>query len=290
MKNKRLNIIFIISIISIILNLALSLGKAIIGIKLSSGAIISDAVHSASDVLSTIIIIIGTFVANKKEDKNHPYGHERFEEIASILLGCLLFFTGFEILKDAIITLKNGNYNLNIENINIGLILCVISIILKFLMYLFTYIYSKKINSSALKADAYHHLSDSLSSIGALIGLIGVMNNYYFADSIAACVISLFIFKTAFDIIKESTNKLTDMACDECDEEKIKEEILKFKGVTIDDIKTRKFSNKIYIDIEIALDGNLSLYKAHEIAEDIHDNLEKLFPEIKHCMIHVNPK
>lgn len=290
MKNKRLNTIFVISLISIILNLVLSLGKAVIGVKLLSGAIISDAVHSASDVFSTIIIIIGTFVANKKEDKNHPYGHERFEEIASILLGCLLFFTGFEILKEAIITLRNGNYNLNIENINIGLILCVISIILKFLMYLFTYIYSKKINSSALKADAYHHLSDSLSSIGALIGLIGVMNNYYFADSIAACVISLFIFKTAFDIIKESTNKLTDMACDECDEEKIKEEILKFKDVTIDDIKTRKFSNKIYIDIEIALDGNLSLYKAHEIAEDIHDNLEKLFPEIKHCMIHVNPK
>lgn len=290
MKNKRLNTIFVISLISIILNLVLSLGKAVIGVKLLSGAIISDAVHSASDVFSTIIIIIGTFVANKKEDKNHPYGHERFEEIASILLGCLLFFTGFEILKEAIITLRNGNYNLNIENINIGLILCVISIILKFLMYLFTYIYSKKINSSALKADAYHHLSDSLSSIGALIGLIGVMNNYYFADSIAACVISLFIFKTAFDIIKESTNKLTDMACDECDEEKIKEEILKFKDVTIDDIKTRKFSNKIYIDIEIALDGNLSLYKAHEIAEDIHNNLEKLFPEIKHCMIHVNPK
>lgn len=290
MKNKRLNTIFVISLISIILNLVLSLGKAVIGVKLLSGAIISDAVHSASDVFSTIIIIIGTLVANKKEDKNHPYGHERFEEIASILLGCLLFFTGFEILKEAIITLRNGNYNLNIENINIGLILCVISIILKFLMYLFTYIYSKKINSSALKADAYHHLSDSLSSIGALIGLIGVMNNYYFADSIAACVISLFIFKTAFDIIKESTNKLTDMACDECDEEKIKEEILKFNDVTIDDIKTRKFSNKIYIDIEIALDGNLSLYKAHEIAEDIHDNLEKLFPEIKHCMIHVNPK
>ena len=287
MKNKRLNTIFVISLISIILNLVLSLGKAVIGVKLLSGAIISDAVHSASDVFSTIIIIIGTFVANKKEDKNHPYGHERFEEIASILLGCLLFFTGFEILKEAIITLRNGNYNLNIENINIGLILCAISIILKFSMYLFTYIYSKKINSSALKADAYHHLSDSLSSIGALIGLIGVMNNYYFADSIAACVISLFIFKTAFDIIKESTNKLTDMACDE---EKIKEEILKFKDVTIDDIKTRKFSNKIYIDIEIALDGNLSLYKAHEIAEDIHDNLEKLFPEIKHCMIHVNPK
>lgn len=157
-------------------------------------------------------------------------------------------------------------------------------------MFLFTYIYAKKINSSALKADGFHHLSDSLSSIGALIGLIGVMNKYYFADSIAACVISLFIFKTAFDIIKESTNKLTDMACDECDEKKIKEEILKFNNVTIDSIKTRKFSNKIYVDVEIALDKSLSLYEAHEKAENIHDKLEKVFPEIKHCMIHINPK
>lgn len=290
MKNKRLSTIFIISIISIILNIVLSLGKAIIGINLLSGAIVSDAVHSASDVLSTIIIIIGTFIANKKEDKNHPYGHERFEEIASILLGSLLFFTGFEILKEAIITLKNGNYNLNVENLSIGILLCIISIVSKFLMFLFTYIYAKKIDSSALKADGYHHLSDSLSSIGALLGLIGVMNKYYFADSIAALIISLFIFKTAIDIIKESTNKLTDMACDECDEKKIKEEILKFNNVTIDSIKTRKFSNKIYVDVEIALDKSLSLYEAHEKAENIHDKLEKVFPEIKHCMIHINPK
>ena len=105
--NKRLNIIFIISIISIIFNIILAAAKIFIGIEISSQTIISDAIHSASDVLSTIIIMIGAVIANKQADENHPYGHERFEEIGAIILGCILFFTGFEITQSAIVSLIN---------------------------------------------------------------------------------------------------------------------------------------------------------------------------------------
>lgn len=286
--NKRLNIIFIISIISIIFNIILAAAKIFIGIEISSQTIISDAIHSASDVLSTIIIMIGAVIANKQADENHPYGHERFEEIGAIILGCILFFTGFEITQSAIVSLINNDYSINIENSMLGISISIISIAIKFLMYYISIIYAKKINSSSLKADGYHHLSDSLSSIGALVGLIFVNFNYAFMDSIAAIIIALFVFKAAIDIIKEATDKLTDAACDKEIYEKILE-IINNEDVYIDDMKTRKFSNKIYIDIEIALDSNLSLKESHDKAQKLHDLLEEKIPNIKHCMVHVNP-
>ena len=289
MNSKRLNIIFIISIISIIFNIILAVAKIFIGIEISSQTIISDAIHSASDVLSTIIIMIGAVIANKQADENHPYGHERFEEISAIILGCILFFTGFEITQSAIISLINNDYSINIKNSMLGISISIISIIIKFLMYYISIVFAKKINSSSLKADGYHHLSDSLSSIGALIGLIFVNLNYAFMDSIAAIIIALFIFKAAIDIIKEATEKLTDTSCSKEIEEQIIS-IIQKENIQIDKMKTRKFSNKIYIDIEIGLDSNLSLKESHDKAEKLHDLLESTMPNIKHCMVHVNPK
>lgn len=281
---------FIISFCSILVNIVLSLGKVIAGISLKSQTLISDAVHSMSDVLSTVIVIIGTFIANKQADEDHQYGHERYEEIASLLLGSLLCFTGYEVAKSAIMSLITQNYNIDTSNIIIGIIVCLISISSKFLMYLITLLKAKQIESSALKADAYHHLSDSLSSIGGLIGLIFVQIGYPITDSIAALVIAIFIFISAFEIIKDATDKLTDKAC--CDEDlnAIKNIVYKHKNVEIHRLRTRLFSNRIYVDLEIALDSQLTLQAAHEIAQQIHDELEEQIPKIKHCLIHVNPQ
>ena len=289
MKNKFKET-FLISFCSILVNLVLSLGKVIAGISLKSQTLISDAVHSMSDVLSTVIVIIGTFIANKQADEDHPYGHERYEEIASLLLGSLLFFTGYEVAKSAIMSLITQNYNIDTSNILIGIIVCLISIGSKFVMYLITLIKAKQIESSALKADAYHHLSDSLSSIGGLVGLIFVQIGYSVMDSIAALTIAVFIFVSAFEIIKDATDKLTDKACSDEDLSKIKDIVHKHKNVEIHRLRTRLFSNRIYVDLEIALDSQLTLQTAHETAQQIHDELEDQIPKIKHCLIHVNPK
>ena len=148
----------------------------------------------------------------------------------------------------------------------------------------------KKIKSDALKADAWHHRSDALSSIGALIGIILSRAGYKFCDPIASILIAILICKVAIEIFFEATNKLVDKSCDEEQVKKIEKIVLKQKGVLgIDDIKTRIFGSKIYVDIEIAADGKKTLDETHMIAEEVHDRVEKEFKDIKHIMVHVNP-
>ena len=288
MNNEK--IAYKASILSIIGNIFLSLFKLISGIFGHSSAMISDAVHSISDVLSTIVVIIGIKISSKESDENHPYGHERFECVASLILSFMLFSVGIIIGYDGIINIINENYkNISIPTF-LPLIAAIISIIIKTIMFLYTKNCAKIIDSNALKADAYHHLSDSLSSIGSLIGITLSIIGYPIFDSIASIIICLFIIKVSFDIFKDTIDKMVDKACDEELFNNLKNDILKNKEVkNIDLLKTRMFANKIYVDIEIAVDAHLSLIEAHNIAEDIHDYLENKYKNIKHCMIHVNP-
>ncbi|MCQ2437451.1 MAG: cation diffusion facilitator family transporter, partial [Clostridia bacterium] len=148
----------------------------------------------------------------------------------------------------------------------------------------------KRINSSALMADAWHHRSDAISSIGALIGIAGAKLGFPILDPIASLVICLFIFKAAIDVFKEAVGKMIDKACDAQTEEAIREAVLSVPEVmAIDNLKTRLFGPRMYVDVEIAVDGNKPLIEAHRIAEKVHDRIEARFPEVKHCMVHENP-
>ena len=278
------------SILSIIGNIFLSLFKLLAGIIGHSSAMISDSVHSISDVLSTIVVIIGIKISSKDNDKDHPYGHERFECVASIILSFMLFGVGILIGYKGIITIISGKYSSIKIPTMITLFAAIISIIVKFIMYIYTKKCAKIINSNALLADSYHHLSDSLSSIGSLLGIIGSMMGYPFCDSLASVIICLFIVKVSIEIFIDTIDKMVDKSCSDDLVNKIKEDILDNKKViNIDLLKTRVFGNKIYADIEIAVNKNLSLIDAHNIAEEVHDNLEKKYKNLKHCMIHVNP-
>ncbi len=288
MNNKK--IAYRVSVVSIISNIFLAIIKLLAGIFSNSRAMISDAIHTMSDLATTIIVIVGVAIGNRKEDDTHHYGHERLECIASLLLALILSVTGIEIGKAGIELLVTGEY----ENIKIpgmfALVASIISIAVKEGMYWYTIKAAKKIKSDALKADAWHHRSDSLSSIGALIGIILSRMGYKYFDPIASIIIALLICKVAVDIFIDSTNKLVDKACDKEVIDKFKEVIITEPGVlNIDNIKTRVFGNKIYVDIEIACDGNKTLNETHRIAETVHDKLEKEFSDIKHVMVHVNP-
>lgn len=279
-----------ISIVTIIANMTLAAFKLLAGIIAASASMISDAVHSASDVFSTFIVMIGIHAAGKASDDRHPYGHERFECIASIILADVLAITGFGIGYKAIRTIISGSYNeLKIPGI-LALIAAIISIVVKEIMFWYTRNGAKKINSGALMADAWHHRSDAMSSIGALIGIAGSRMGYPILDSMASLVICLFIFAAALDIFKDAVNKLVDSSCDPETLKAIVMEILCVPGViTLDSIKSRQFGNKIYVDIEIAANAELKLIDAHAIAEQVHTCIEEKFPQVKHIMVHVNP-
>ena len=279
-----------VSAVSIIVNLALSLFKLIAGIAAHSGAMVSDAVHSASDVFSTFIVMIGVTISGKESDKEHPYGHERLECVASLLLAMVLALTGFGIGKTGVEKILGGEAaGLAVPGL-LALIAAVSSVAVKEWMYWYTRAAAKKINSGALMADAWHHRSDALSSIGAFIGILGSRMGYPILDPIASLVICLFILKAAYDIFQDALAKMVDKACPEEVVDRMREIILAQEGVEgIDDIKTRLFGAKMYVDVEISVDGDKTLRAAHEIANRVHDAIEDAFPEVKHCMVHENP-
>ena len=278
-----------VSIVSVIWNLLLSAGKLFAGIFANSGAMISDAVHSASDVFSTIIVMIGVKISGKDSDNDHPYGHERLECVAAIILATVLAATGIGIGYGAVVKIMAGDYNVEMPGI-LALVAAVVSILVKELMFWYTRYYAKQIDSRALMADAWHHRSDSLSSIGALIGIIGARLGFGIMEPLASVVICIFIEKAAYDIFMDAVNKMVDKSCDDETMEKIKACAMNIPGVeNIDLLRTRVFGNKIYVDMEIAADGNKTLDETHAVAERVHDAIEQEFPKVKHIMVHVNP-
>ena len=279
-----------VSLFTIIGNVVLSVIKLLAGIIAHSSAMISDAVHSASDVFSTFVVIIGIKLASKKPDKEHPYGHERMECVAAIVLAMVLFITGLGIGLEAVKNIIHGNYgDLQVPGV-LALIAAIVSIVSKEAMYWYTRHYAKKIDSSALMADAWHHRSDAFSSIGALIGIGASRLGYPVMDSIASLVIFVFIVKAAFDIFKDAIDKMVDHSCDEEIEKQIYECVMKNENVLgIDLLQTRVFGGGGGVDVEIQADASYTLQKAHDIAEAVHDDIEESFPKVKHIMVHVNP-
>lgn len=280
-----------VSGITILVNVLLSIGKLLAGILSHSGAMISDAIHSASDVISTLVVIIGVKLANKKSDKEHQYGHERLECVSAIILAGILLATGVGIGISGVKTIiaGSGGIQLTIPGV-MALGAAVISILVKEWMYWYTKRAAKKIHSGALMADAWHHRSDSLSSIGALVGIIGARMGYPILDPLASVVICFFVGKAAIDIFKDAIEKMVDHSCDEKTEEEMRKTIQGISGVErIDLFQTRLFGSRIYVDIEIAADETITLKAGHEIAEKVHHVIEENFSDVKHCMVHVNP-
>lgn len=288
MNENNVNTAYRVSIISLAVNLVLSTFKFIAGFAAGSGAMVSDAVHSASDVASTIIVMIGIRLANEKPDSRHQYGHEKFECIAAVILSAFLFAIAIGIGYNGVRQLLNPG-EISVPGF-LALVAALVSIVVKEWMYWFTIAAAKKINSGALKADAWHHRSDALSSVGSLIGIGAARMGYPIMEPLASLLICLMIFKAAFDIIKQAFEQMVDTAADEKTADEIYRAVYSVNGVQkIDLLHTRMHANLLYVDVEIAVDGSLELYDSHRIAQEVHDRLEGQFPLIKHCMVHVNP-
>ncbi len=279
-----------VSIVTIIGNVILSAFKLFAGIIANSGAMISDAVESTADVLSTFVVMAGIKLSGKASDKKHPYGHERIECVAAILLAVMLAAVGIGIGYSGVMKIIDGiGGNIQTPGV-LALIAAIVTIAAKEAMYWYTRAAAKKVNSGALMANAWHHRSDALSSIGSFAGILGARLGLPILDPVASVVICLFIIKTAYGIFMDAVRKMTDEACDDEVVSEIRRVSLSQDGVLgIDQIQTRLFGNRIYVDIEICADGSVPLKQSHGIAQRVHDAIETAFPAVKHCMVHVNP-
>lgn len=274
-------------------NVVLATFKLFAGIFAHSSAMLADAVHSFSDVLSAFIVIIGIKLANQESDKDHQYGHERIECVAAIILAVILFVIGAGIGFSGLISIVSLNYASTYGSLGspgaLALIAAVVSIVVKEAMYWYTIAAARKIDSTALAAEAWHHRSDAFSSVGSFVGIFGARIGYPILDPAASVVICLFIIKAAISIFAEAIGKMTDKACPESFVMEVRKVILAQEGVEqIDRLRTRLFGDKIYIDADISIDSSIPLSVAHEIAHRVHDAIETEFTKVKHCMVHMN--
>lgn len=274
----------------VVVNLLLSAGKLAAGLIAHSGAMISDAVNSISDIFSTLMVMVGLKLSGRAADQDHEYGHERLECIVAILLSALIAVTGCALGwagVQNILAAQEGT--LAVPGL-LALWAAAASIAVKEGMYHYTRRAARKSGSSSLMAVAWDHRSDALSSLGGLIGIAGARLGYPVLDPVASLVICLFILRAAVNIFRGAVEQLTDHAASPELEEEMRTSILHQPGVLgLDLLKTRQFGARIYVDVEIAADGSLSLVAAHGIAQQVHDEIERSFPSVKHCMVHVNP-
>ena len=278
------------SLMGILGNVALTAFKLTAGIIGKSGAMVSDAAHSLSDVVATLIAYIGVRLSRQEEDANHPYGHERLECVASLILSLILAGTGIGVGYSGIRKLFLVHETPEIPTL-LPLIAAVVSIVVKEGMFRYTMHYARKLDSSAFKADAWHHRSDAMSSVGAFAGIGLARLGFPIMDPIAGLVIAVLILKVAYDIFKDAIAKMLDTSVGKDFERSVRKFIEEQPDVRhIDVLRTRQFGNRIYVDLEIAVRRDMSLVEAHNIAENVHRNVEKEFPNVKHIMIHVNPE
>jgi len=286
-NKEKIAIVNRVSVVSILWNIILSAIKVLAGLFAHSHSIMADGIHSLSDVFTTVIALVSVRMASKDDDDDHPYGHEKIEPVMSKLLATVLIITALFMGYGSLKALNNQT--LEIPG-RFALYAALVSIVIKEWMYHYTVKAAKKIESNALKADAWHHRSDALSSIGSFIGIGGALLGFTVMDAIAGIVISLVIIQVGVKIYLQSVKELLDTAADPEVEQKLQKIIYSVEGVqAVDMMKTRQHGNRIYVDVEIAVDSELVLWKAHEIAEEVHDKLEHEYPKVKHCMVHVNP-
>ena len=286
--------IYRVTFVGFVVNLVLSVLKLAAGIVGRSGAMVADAVHSFSDLATDVVVIAFARISAKPRDDGHDYGHGKYETLATIIISLALGIVGAGILagsiRDIRIVVDGG---LLPRPGLVALVAAGVSIVVKEILYRYTVREGRAVDSPSVVANAWHHRSDALSSLGTLVGIACAYflgQKWRIADPIAALVVAVFIFKVAYGIFHESIDRLVDRACDADTVAAMRATMLRTPGVVrVDDLKTRLFGSRTYVDAEIAVDGALPLRDAHVIAEAVHHELERDYPDVKHCTVHVNP-
>lgn len=277
-----------VSLVSIIASILLSLLKLSFGAIGKSAALISDGVNSLSDVLSYSVVMGGVAASDRKADSNHQYGHEKLESVVSVLLAIVIFATAVGIGYRGIVQIQRMDA-ISIPT-RLPLIGAIVSIGAKLVLWFYTRKKAQSTGLNSLKALATDHLSDTLSSVGALIGVAGARAGLPVLDPIASVVIALLIFRSAYEVFRSAVNVLMDVSVDHLTQGKLEQAILSNSQVQrIDLLRTRSVGAGFFVEAEICCCRNMKLHEAHDVAQEIHDRIEREFPKVRHVMVHTNP-
>lgn len=271
--------------LSIVGNLFLALIKLIVGFLYSSIALISDGVHSLSDVITSVIGYAGIKISSKPPDKSHPFGHSRFEPMVAFLIGEALLIVAYEIGRNAVHRIIEGGA-IEVNSLMLGV--TVLSILLKEAMFRYSVHVGRKLNSQILVADAYHHRSDSLSSVAVLVGLGAQELGFMHGDAIAGLLVAVFLLKVSLEVILENVRYLTGQAppFEVCEE--IKERALGVpKVLGVHDLRAHHVGSKLHVELHIEVPPELSLKEAHDVSEEVKRRIEEL-PEVEMAFVHVD--
>lgn len=293
-SSKREKDIFRVTWIGSIVNFLLLIIKFVAGIVGNSAAMVADAVHSLSDFITDIIVILFVRISGRPEDENHDYGHGKFETLATAIIGFILFFVGGGILYNGASSVIDTIQGKPLASPSIwALVVAALSIIFKEILYRYTIHKGKNLNSQALVANAWHHRSDALSSIGTFIGIGGAIilgEEWRILDPIAAIIVSIFIMKVSLQLLKPCIDELLERSLPADVEQRIISIILSIPEVSSPhNLRTRRIGNHIAIEVHIRMSGDTPLYKAHEIASTIEHRVKAEFGEQTHIGIHMEP-
>lgn len=286
--------IYRVTLVGSVVNLLLLVFKFVAGILGHSAAMLADAVHSLSDFVTDIIVIVFVRISSKPEDEGHDYGHGKYETLATAIIGLILLFVGFGILWNGATSIwdfwQGGELK---EPGMLALWAALASILFKELLYQYTVLKGRRLNSQAVVANAWHHRSDALSSIGTAVGIGGAIllgEQWLVLDPLAAVVVSLFIMKVAIQLLVPCVEELLEKSLPAEVEEKIKQEILSFPGVTSPHhLRTRRIGSSYAIEVHIRMDGQITLEEAHHTATAIENRLKSEFGNRTYINIHVEP-
>ena len=290
-KSSREKGIYKVTIVGSIVNFLLLVFKFFAGIAGHSAAMLADAVHSISDFITDIVFVR---IAGKPEDKGHDYGHGKYETLATAIIGLLLLCVGFGIFwngASSIYTFLRGG---QLESPGVvALVAALVSIVSKEILYQYTVIQGKKLNSQAVIANAWHHRSDALSSIGTAIGIGGAIllgDHWRVLDPVAAVVVSFFIMKVSVRLLIPCVDELLEKSLPEDVEKEIEQTVLSFPGVSQPHhLRTRRIGNYYAIELHVRMDGKITLEEAHSTATAIENKLKEMFGKGTHVGIHVEP-
>ena len=293
-KSSREKGIYKVTIVGSVVNFLLLVFKFFAGITGHSAAMLADAVHSLSDFITDIVVIVFVRIAGKPEDKGHDYGHGKYETLATAIIGLLLLCVGFGIFwngASSIYTFLQGG---QLESPGVvALVAALVSIVSKEILYQYTVIQGKKLNSQAVVANAWHHRSDALSSIGTAIGIGGAIllgDHWRVLDPIAAVVVSFFIMKVSVQLLIPCVDELLEKSLPDDVEKEIEQTVLSFPGGSQPHhLRTRRIGSYYAIEIHVRMDGKITLEEAHGTATAIENKLKEMFGKGTHVGIHVEP-
>ena len=267
-------------------NIFVAISKILVGLAINSSSVMADGFHSISDGASNVVGIIGIVLASKPEDKEHPYGHKKFETMASMFIGTMLLFISFNVIKASVNKLFNQS---NLEVSTGSLIIILITLFINIFVAIYENKQGKKLNSQILISDSLHTKSDIFVSIGVLIALVCIkLGIPPIIDTIASFIVALFILHAAYEIFKENMSSLTDKVI--LDKEIIYDILEEFNDIKdVHNIRSRGYKDYIFLDMHIKVDSNLSVDEAHRLVHMVEDVLGKKLGEKIDVIIHVEP-